>query len=108
MSRNRRHYPLAASPLAQGQAPKAEPTGLPGQQETERVVRDESPIVMKAHQFCPRCNSVQSNLVRTEPGPDGRMEYRKCLVCLLRYRAWDPLRRRPEEPRIVDRTRETP
>lgn len=51
----------------------------------------DTPTVNKAHQTCPYpgCRSTRSILVKTEPGGDGRMEFRRCKACLRNFRVWD-------------------
>lgn len=73
-------------------APVVQPE-VPGLLERAAAKPDESPKVYDPDRRCPRCGSIRSTLLTTNPHAGGRVAWRKCKACLVSFKVEERLSR---------------
>lgn len=83
MNRNRRGGKRGAANVPEHvQVPEAVIDTRPVEVETREVAKPEPErAVYATERKCPRCGSIRSRLVKTEPCGEGRIAWRGCKAC---------------------------
>lgn len=92
MNRNRRNRRDGANVPEHVQVPEAVIDTRPVEVETREAAKPEPEperAVYATERKCPRCGSIRSRLLTSQPNAAGRIAYRRCKACGIAYKVME-------------------